>query len=133
MPITVVIAPVPTATMRTRKFAESDIYRFPSASRAMSRGRLSRALVAEPPLPVFPAVPVPAMVLMTPVVGLIDRTTWQASDDTKTMPVVSTATPNGPCMLTEVACPPLVLSQPVSIVPAKRVMIPPATRRMALE
>ncbi len=51
---------------RTKLFAESAKYTFPEESNVIPVGPFNVALVASPPSPLYPAVPVPAIVLIMP-------------------------------------------------------------------
>ena len=62
----------------------------------MPAGRYILAAVAAPPSPLKPAVPLPANVLMIPDV-LITRIHWLNWSVTYTLPLPSTATPQGLC------------------------------------
>src|SRR5580698_5441170 len=59
--------------LRTRKLFWSDTRIFPTVSTAVPAGAYSNALVAGPPSPLYPAFPLPAMVVMKPE-GLTQRT-----------------------------------------------------------
>src|SRR2546428_13982491 len=61
--------PVAATTRRIRSLFASAIKRLPAASTAIPVGVESRALVAGPPSPLKPAMPVPAPVVMIPVPG----------------------------------------------------------------
>src|SRR5579871_6429065 len=65
-PATVVIVPVAASILRILGKAASAMYRLPAASTAVPEGPFISAAVAEPPSPVYPAVPLPAYVVMVP-------------------------------------------------------------------
>src|ERR1700719_185699 len=67
VPTTVEITPVEADTSRTRQLAESAIRMFPERSTATPEGLFTIALMACPPSPEYPQVPVPATVEMMPV------------------------------------------------------------------
>ena len=73
------------ATLRILWFARSAMYIDPSGPNAMSNGVRSRAAVAWPPSPVFPAVPVPATVEMMPP-GVTLRILWFPESAMKRLP-----------------------------------------------
>src|SRR5437870_2533722 len=64
LPATVVI--VPPDTIRTRAFLLSAMYRLPEESTDTLEGPFNEALVAAPPSPEKPTVPLPATVVMVP-------------------------------------------------------------------
>ena len=72
-PATVVILPVSASTFRIRKLLKSEMYRLPAASRARPSG-FRPASVAAPPSPEKKRLPLPAMVVMMPVLRSIRRT-----------------------------------------------------------
>ena len=76
VPATVVMTPA-GETLRTRLLPRSAIRKPPSAVGSTSSGQFSRALVAGPPSPEYPAVPVPATVVICPL-GEIRRIRWFA-------------------------------------------------------
>ena len=62
--------PVPASISRTRQFVESVKKRLPFESCVRPPGPVISACVASPPLPVRPAVPLPAMVVIVPKVSM---------------------------------------------------------------
>ena len=81
-------------TLRITLFAESAMYRLPDASTATPLASPNSALVAGPPLPVNPHVPLPATVEMTPP-AVILRTTQFPSSPIQVLPEASTTTSSG--------------------------------------
>lgn len=86
--------------------------RFPASSTVTSAGKLSWADVAGPPSPAYPAVPLPATVVMTPS-GSILRTRWEPYSTMYRFLPPSTAMQKGEAMavagLPSSVCPPLPL------------------------
>ena len=121
IPATVEMNPL-RSTIRTRALRRSAIKRLPALSNAMPVGFCSCALVARPPSPLNPGVPVPATVVMTPLVFTI-RTRALRRSAIKRLPALSNAIPVGFCSCALVAWPssPPKLGSPV---PAKVVMMP---------
>ncbi len=121
VPATVVMTPL-VFTIRTRALRRSAIKRLPALSNAIPVGFCSCALVARPPSPLNPGVPVPATVVMTPLVFTI-RTRALRRSAIKRLPALSNAIPVGFCSCALVAWPssPPKLGSPV---PAKVVMMP---------
>ncbi len=64
LPATVVM--MPPDTLRMRKLPESEMKRLPAESTASPVGLLSEALVAGPPSPENPPMPLPATVVIRP-------------------------------------------------------------------
>jgi hypothetical protein len=73
LPATVLISPVLELTRRIRLFAASAMKMFPTLSTATSVGPVSSALEAAIPSPLYPLVPLPATVLIKPVLPLTLR------------------------------------------------------------
>ena len=92
LPATVVMTPVAWFTSRMRSFMESLMKTSPAASTATPSGQLSSALVAGPPSPEKPPFPLPATVVMTPVVWFTSRTRLFKASAMKRSPAASTAT-----------------------------------------
>ena len=69
------------------------MYRVPPGSLAMAYGPSSWALVAAPLSPLYPGVPLPATVVMTPFVTL--RTRLLPKSAMYRLPLESRATPSG--------------------------------------
>src|ERR1035441_6326372 len=66
-PTTVVMVPL-ASTLRMRLLHWSSIYRFLDESKVMRGGLHRLALVAAPPSPEYPEIPLPATVVMMPLV-----------------------------------------------------------------
>src|SRR4051812_37171948 len=81
----------PGVTFRTRELFKSEMYRFPSESTATAQGLNSSALVAGPPSPKNPAVPLPATVVMIPLAPTF-RTLLLPGSAIYKFPLASTAT-----------------------------------------
>src|SRR4029079_2842011 len=89
------------------------MYRLPARSTATPAGKLSIALVAGPPSPLNPAVPVPATVVTTPLASTL-RTGWAPASAICTAPSLSTATlhASAPGVLARASPPPTVEDEP---------------------
>src|ERR1035441_9857455 len=61
----------PDANLRMRRLTESAIYTLPEESTATPVGKLISALAPADPSPLNPAVPLPAMVLMFPLLSIL--------------------------------------------------------------
>ena len=122
LPATVVMMPL-VETFRIRLLSWSPMKRFPEASTEIPRGKDSDADVANPPSPENPWFPLPAMVVMMPLVETLRIRLLKVSA-MKRLPEASTVTPNGRAKEAEVAGPPSPENPRVP--PAKVVMIPPA-------
>lgn len=70
MPATVVMMPL-ALTLRMRLLLLSEIYRFPEASKATAVGLARLVFTAAPPSPEYPALLVPATVVMMPLVATL--------------------------------------------------------------
>ena len=95
----------------------------PAGSIKMPAGLFSSALVAAPPSPENPAVPVPAIVVIIPVatvIFLILLLDWSAK---YTSPEGTTHTPTGVFTVAAVASPPSPVNDAVPV-PARVLMIP---------
>src|ERR1039457_1120884 len=66
VPLPAIVVIVPPETLRMRLLEESAMYRLPAESIATPSGTFSAALVADPPSPENPAVPLPATVVILP-------------------------------------------------------------------
>ena len=115
-PATVLMMPS-TPTSRRPAFVESAINRFPYESTAIPVGPLSVAEVAGPPSPVYPAVPVPATVVMLPSRVTFRTMLFPVSAIYKA-PEESTARPCGLFNGCDVAIPVGEVGMPSSPVPA---------------
>ncbi len=120
-PATVVMMPL-AATRRTRLLPVSAMIRFPALSNVRRCGWLNSALVAGPPSPEDPAVPLPATVVMMPLLSILRIRLFRESA-IYTLPAPSRATPIGRFRLAEVAGPPSP-ENPAVPVPAMVEMIP---------
>ena len=109
LPANAVITPVDRSTWRTTLLPLSATKRFPAVSRARPVGMLSSAEVAAWPSPLYPNVPQPATVVITPVPRSTLRTTLFPLSAMKRSPAASTATPVGSSSSADVAAPPLPL------------------------
>ena len=103
----------------------------PPPSTATPVGNLNAALVAGPPSPLKPAMPMPASVVMTPEVTFTRRMRWLDLSAMSTLPHPSATAPYGDLKPALVAGPPSPLKPPVPV-PASVVIspVPTATRRM---
>jgi hypothetical protein len=81
-------------TFRTRLLSLSEMKRLPDPSTAMPTGTESCALVAAPPSPEKPWVPLPAIVVMIPPAETL-RIRLLPVSEMKRLPDPSTATPEG--------------------------------------
>ena len=108
LPARVVMMPS-GATLRTTKFPLSAMSRLPEASTYRPVGSLSSAWEAGPLSPVYPAVPVPATVVMMPLVSTL-RTTLNCTSEKYTLPDRSVRTPHGAPTSAAVAGPPSPVS-----------------------
>ena len=79
--------------------------RSPAASTATPRGSSSSASVAGPLSPLYPRVPLPATVMMSPVAFTTSRITLLPSSAMNRSPAASTATPYGEYSSASVAGP----------------------------
>ena len=105
-PAMVVMMPVAAVTLRMRLLPESTMYRLPAVSIATSDGPLNCAAVASPLSPLDPSTPVPATVLMMPVVAVTLRMTWPLNSAMYRLPTLSTAMPYGLLIWAALASPP---------------------------
>ena len=106
LPATVVMIPVVAFTFRTLLLAASPMYRFPAASNAIAPGLSNSALVAAPPSPEKPEVPLPATVVMIRVFAAILRTLLLERSTMKILPALSVRTYSGEMNFAPVALPP---------------------------
>src|SRR6202522_4177306 len=106
LPATVVMIPVVAFTFRTLLLGASAMYRFPTASNAIPAGVFNSALVAAPPSPEKPEVPLPATVVMIPVFAAILRTLLLKTSTMKILPALSVRTYPGEINFAPVALPP---------------------------
>ena len=81
--------------LRTRLLTESATYTLLVTSTATPNGRANIAFIPAPPSPLKPMLPLPAIVVMMPVLAVHFRTRWLYSSATYTFPAKSTATPRG--------------------------------------
>ena len=128
LPAIVLMTPEPADTTRMRLFPKSAMSTLPAPS--MSRPRGTRlALVAGPPSPLKPSIPLPANVVMMPVAAATRRMRLLPSP-MSTFPLPSNTTPPHGDTLALVAGPPSPL-YPYPPLPASVVMmpVPAATRR----
>ncbi len=123
VPAIVLITPVEVVILRIRLPPFSDIYKLPDPSNARSVGKFNVAEVAAEPSPVLLPVPVPAIVLMTPVEAVILRIRLPVASAMYKFPEPSTAMPLGLFNVAEVAAEPSPVL-PAEPVPAKVVMTP---------
>ena len=121
MPASVTPAEV---TLRTASLPLSAMKTLPDGSTATPKGLFKRAPVAGPKSPLKPAVPVPAIVVMMPLVATL-RTTLESRSAMKTLPAASMAMPMGKFSCARVAGPPSP-ELPARPLPAKRVRTPAA-------
>src|ERR1039457_2883627 len=91
-PATVLILP-PTVNWRTRFFTLSATYMLPELANATACGPERQALVAKPPSPQNPAVPLPAIVLMLPPMANWRTQLCVESEKVTVVPAPWTATP----------------------------------------
>src|SRR5258706_374085 len=81
------------------------MYRLPAASTSTASGKHNSALVAGPPSPEKPACPLPATVLIVPLVSTL-RIRWSPESAMYRLRPASTATPHGTPNRALVAGPP---------------------------
>src|SRR5271170_2386849 len=106
-PANVVIIPVVPSTRRITLFPASEINRLPAPFADTRSGEFRVALVAKPPSPVCPGVPVPAIVVMIrgePVSIL--RITLLSVSETYRLPFESMSSPVGQLRVASTAGPP---------------------------
>ena len=108
---------------RTRSFSESAIYTMPAVSTATPRGPPSIASVPAPPSPLKPCSPLPATVIMMPVLAVHSRIRLLLSSAMYTLPTASVVTPHGLWSAALTPTPPSPL-KPGTPLPAIVVMIP---------
>src|SRR5579871_2203440 len=120
-PATVVMVP-PGVTWRMRLLLRSAMYRLPLESTATPVGWLSDALVAAPPSPENPCVPLPAYVEMIPL-GVSRRTRPLVRSEIYKFPALSKAMPQGDPIAALVASPPSP-EKPRNPLPARTVSVP---------
>ena len=126
VPVPATVHMVPSGvTLRTTSFPVSAMNKLPVESTATPNGPLICALVAAPPSPVNPAVPLPATVVMVPLAA-IRRTTEASRSATNRLPAASTAMPMGEFNCAATAAP-LSPEFPARALPATRVSVPPAS------
>ena len=94
VPATVVITPA-VSILRMAVFHESAMYRLPEASSAKPWGALIWAMAAGPPSPLWPPVPVPATVVITPAVSTL-RMRWLLVSAMYMLPDASATASPGP-------------------------------------
>ncbi len=106
----------PGVTMRTMLLPVSAINRLPLGSKAIADGEVSVAAVAGPLSPPLPVWPVPAKLLITPLVPTT-RTRLSAGSAMYRLPAASTARDEGEDMAADLAGPPSPL-EPSAPLPA---------------
>src|SRR5439155_182905 len=133
VPATVLIAPVAAPTLRMTQLPLSAMKRSPEPLRVRPTGRLSLAFVAAPPSPPkSQAPPVPATVLIVPVVAATLRMTQLPLSAMKRLPAPSRATPAGELSSAAVAAPPSPAKPQTHPAPATVLIVPVAAATMRM-
>jgi hypothetical protein len=124
--------PVAASTRRMALLSVSAMNTLPELSNATAFGEFNAAMVAGPLSPVDPTSPVPAYVVMMPVVALTMRIRLFMVSAMNTLPALSTATPCEPYKVALLAGPPSPLAPFLFPLPANVVIVPVAnsTRRI---
>jgi hypothetical protein len=95
VPATVVMIPVMVFTLRTRLLFSSTMYKLPSASNVSPDGEDRSASFAAISSKLFPRLPVPAIVVIMPVIASTFRTRFPSRSAKCMFPDESKTTPHG--------------------------------------